>query len=803
MSIFSRIIALFSKKVEVAKQSTANDEGFDANNLTNNIGVGNRSSVDENAYKEGSYSEVTPEFLLAILPELNKLSIFHQDFAKAVQNCIDLGNTKQEIFFDAAVSERNARKMRAHLEKVENGWYGFSSPTTFTNSLFRQIAVFGVISSECVPNVSLTGLEKVVTVNPEDICFFYRQGRYVPMQKVRAVPSGMQYRGLTPYVELNTNQYKYIPIIRSNASPYGLPPFLAAMFPADIQNDMSINFKNITKRLGAFGFLSVLLEAPLPEKNSEGNVIENKEAYKKRVEEYIVQQSQRIKDGVANGYAVGLKGKHEFNVDGTVNASNAADMYALVDTLVAAGLKQDPALLGRNRTVTETFGRVLLQIMVAQTQTMQQIVAEFLSFARLMELRLAGFNVNKVTTVFAPPLPGDEIKNEQARQLRISNARELYNQGIISQTQYAQELGYDSPFLPAPVGSSGNNAVAVDSVPVAGDGRTEPSATSSNTFATNLLPEFDYSLPKEYDSYEFGGTAWGDATMQKFADTYILAIQKKYKEAVGKTTKGVGAVLADLPKNATQAEWREAVESEMAKIMKKEFEGRIPKICNPTVKSIYDYYRKDKTIFPKKQEAGNSFAKFPPTANLDLNDKRAIEWLQKHDITFLSKFIRDVDTVNRILAFINEFYLEQGEAIGDNTRVLAEFINRFGEVLNGEIWKIRRVLDTSVNKIRSYANVAYMHQANVADFKIVEVMDRITCPHCKNMNGRTFSVTTEKEKIEKVTKGELTDIAKLSPFVTTLPVADLEKLTDKELQAKGVGATPFHPSCRGTLVAVL
>jgi SPP1 gp7 family putative phage head morphogenesis protein len=219
---------------------------------------------------------------------------------------------------------------------------------------------------------------------------------------------------------------------------------------------------------------------------------------------------------------------------------------------------------------------------------------------------------------------------------------------------------------------------------------------------------------------------------------------------------------------------------------------------------MYEYYRKDDSIFPKPQTTENSsFASFPPKAVLDLADKRAIEWLQNHDITFLSKFITDADTIKRVTDFINKFYLEQGEAIGDNEKVLNEFIKAFSEVLDLERWKIRRILDTSVNKVRSYANVNYMSQANVAEFKVVEVMDRITCPHCKAMNNRVFSVSITKDKIEKVVKSEMTEIGTLSPFATSIPIVDLEKMTDKELQAKGIDATPFHPSCRGTLVAVL
>lgn len=791
------------------------EANFVTKSISSPIASGMRSSIDENAIKENFLAEITPEFEIRRLKQINTLAVHHPDFSKALQNVMDLGNTEQIITFDASVSERNARKMREHLRLREKTWYRNQTSVTFVNTLLIQLAKFGAISQEIVPKVNLKGIDYIVDVNNEHIRFFYEKGFYVPVQIVNIVPAGKQtYKG-TPYNKLNPAQYKYIPLVKSNSSPYGIPPFIAALMSEDIQSDMMVNFKAIVRRLGAFGFLSVYLQRPEIEvlkRDDKGKTIalESPEQYKQRLIDLLNSQRAKVMEGFSTGVVLGFKGDTEFKIDGnSTNASNASDMFGLVDTSLAAGLKQDPSLLGRNRTVTETFGRVILQLLETQVQTMQQLVAEFLSHARLMELQMAGFKVNEVITTFAPPLKGDAIKAEQERQLRIANAEKLYLQGIISQTQFAQELGYDSPFLPAPLAT---NSVATSTTPVAGDSRTDPSATQNNGAATNLVANrnklvatFDYALPKEYLSYEDSRTDWGDATMQKYADDYIGAIEEKYNKAAKKVSRQVGEALEALPAAATVEEWEQTAQGVLESEMQKEFASKIKKTCDATVKEMYEHYRKDKSIFPKqtKTENSNNFAAFPPEAKLDLADKRAIEWLQKHDNFYLSKFITDADTTARILAFINEFYLEQGETIGDNTRVLAEFIARFGDVLNGEIWKIRRVLDTSVNKIRSYANVAYMHQANVSDFKVVEVMDRITCAHCQNMNGRTFSVAVEKTKIENVTKNEPSEVGTISPFVTTIPIADLEKLNDQEIQAKGIGATPFHPSCRGTLVAVI
>jgi SPP1 gp7 family putative phage head morphogenesis protein len=761
--------------------------GADASNA---FGVGTRrSSVSENAYLENSFGAITPEYLQTVLPKIKKLALGHHDFALAISNIMHLGNTKQEVFFDDAVSPRNARKMRTHLIERERAWFPNSSMTGFVNALFLQAMVYGAISAEAVPNLNLTGLAYLTTVDAENIVFFMRGGLPRPYQLVRLVP--INNKNSSPYIALNTEQYRYLPVMQGFSTPYGIPPFLAAMFSAEVQQNMSINFMNIARRLGAFGFLNVLLEAPGREKDKDGNWLETKDEYEKRVQGYIDKQATKIKDGFNNGYVVGVKGKHEFELAGNgTNASNAATMFELVDTQLSAGLKTDPSLLGRSRVVTETFGRVLLQILSSQVQTIQDMIADFLSFARLMELKMAGFKVTKVVTKFAPPLPGDAIKDQQERQLRISNVKELLALGIISLEQAAQELGYDQP--------AGGEGVPTPSstkktVPPAPDGRTEPSAVGKRFSQI-------FEMPDVYLAYD--RTKWGDSKTQGFADGYINDTEAAYKKQARRIAESVGKVLVENA-DATVDEWV-AIAQQGYEEGATAFQKDMPKVAKKHVPPMYKYYREDTSIFPKEASSVNSFAFTPPTPVLNLPDLRAIEWIQGRDVFYLSKFITDPDTIKLVLEFIREFHLERGEAIGDNNLVLSEFINRFVDVLDGQVWKIRRVLDTSVNSIRSYANVAYMQQAAVAEFKVLEIMDRITCAHCRNMNGRIFSVSTAAERINTLTQStDYENIGNIAPFATSIPIADLTGMTSGDLQAKGISTTPFHPSCRGTLVAMV
>lgn len=130
----------------------------------------------------------------------------------------------------------------------------------------------------------------------------------------------------------------------------------------------------------------------------------------------------------------------------------------------------------------------------------------------------------------------------------------------------------------------------------------------------------------------------------------------------------------------------------------------------------------------------------------------------------------------------------------------------FPELLKGEDWKIQRVINTSVNKMRNFGAVAYMNQAEVEHFIIRGVNDSRQCPYCAALQGKKFSVSKAFEKIEKATQSEPELIKEDTPFATSVfagqeGIDELEGLTAEEIQDKGIDAPPFHPNCRDTIVA--
>ena len=83
--------------------------------------------------------------------------------------------------------------------------------------------------------------------------------------------------------------------------------------------------------------------------------------------------------------------------------------------------------------------------MISQLKNLQSIVGYVLEFLYSLELRLAGYNNKGITITWGTTTVTDDVKIQQARQYKIQNLDLLYKAGIISQWQYAWEMGYDSP----------------------------------------------------------------------------------------------------------------------------------------------------------------------------------------------------------------------------------------------------------------------------------------------------------------------------------------------------------------------
>lgn len=392
-------------------------------------------SISLNALIE-ELSVIDPDFQFELIDVLEHLAMYNADISYAIENIVTLGNTDHNIEFDKSVGDSQREQMMESIKMYKDTWYGFSDgENAMINDLFSQVAITGALSAEAVPHKSLRHLGNVVLVSPKGIRFIYdtESQCFEPHQV-------SQRRTAKNLIKLNTTTYRYSALRKITQKPYGIPPFLSALENITIERDMVNNLKHITKKLGVLGFLRVLVESPARKPQ------ETDDQWYNRCQHYLSSVVPEIEKSMSNGYVVGFKGNHEFEMENiSTNVQGAKELFQLNTEMKMAGLKQDPMMLGRNFNTSETLGRVMLRKLTSQVENYQKTVASFIKHIYTLHLRLQGFKFNYLDVTFEKPSISDKAKDEAAFSTRIDNADKLYAAGVINQVQRAQLLGYDKP----------------------------------------------------------------------------------------------------------------------------------------------------------------------------------------------------------------------------------------------------------------------------------------------------------------------------------------------------------------------
>lgn len=761
---------------------------------------GGRSSVSEEhttlAGLIAAAGAAKPEFATEFLEVLNHLAMWDGDVSYAADNIVQLGSTDHIVYFDDEVPDAVQKKAMAHLTKKRKYWYAYGSGIdSLIADLLWQIVTTGARSAEIIPDRHLEGVHRIVLVHPKRIRFIYNKDtdNYDPFQQVVSGATTAQ-----SLRRLNPATYKYGAIRRSNDRPYAIPPFLSVLDELPVTRDMKKNFAGFMKKFGSMGFLEALVN-PLTRNTGESD-----ESWYARNEAFLAPHAARLKNGVTEGFVMGFKGGHEFNFHsaGATAATGVKELFELQATAMAAGLKQDPVMIARNFSTTETLGRVILAKLTKQVTGFQRMVADFLEQVYVMELALAGFPIATVTVEFDEPMLGDAEKEEAAYGKKIENMDNLYKQGVISQSERAQSLGYSEPDQDEPREVVDPNAAAAGAKAPAkkpANGRTAPSGGTKTNLASALaelnahLPEYPYdtdhncgdaSLMQRFDRNE---------DIDRFVRNYFRETRTVYSAAVAKVVRRIAEEIAKMGANATLESVHDRALYHLFTMWDETFRQPQTKVTEKWVQDAYNFFR-----------AGKVGQGRPDSSTFTQRDLRTIAWLKENDNLYLGKFITDEDTRRRFFKMLEEEYLNKGLPIGDNAPEYGKFEEFLGDLLLGEEWKIERIIATTLNKARNYAAVTYMATADVEQFIIRGISDRLQCGWCKHMNGKTFSVATAVSRIEEETANDPSAVKLTSPFANAVykKVEDMDGLTDDQLQASGI-MVPFHPRCRCTVVAKL
>lgn len=399
-----------------------------------------RVSVDEDdslfLTLKGQAKMVEPSFRVEVIKLLRDLYKVNPDMAIALQDMFKLANTGHNVTFPNNTDDE-AEKMRDHLRDVTKQWSRYTAGIDgLVNKMMVQLMVGGAISVEAVPNDTLDGLATILFLKPENIIFKRESnGVYSPYQRnVNALVKQGQ------YIKLNPETYFYAGMYNDTDEPYGIPPFMAALDSLKGQHDMRINFKHIMEICGMVGFL----EAKMAKSDQRPN--ESIKAYEARLNRELIQLKRNLKEGMKDGIVTGYIDDHEFKLNSTTKElGNIEIPWNMNQQSVANGLGVNGSIIGVNGVSGDGASGTMLSKMISQLKNLQMITGYILNKIYSLELRLAGFNNKGIRITWGTSTISDEVKVQQGLQYKIQNLDLLYKAGIISQDQYAWEMGYDAP----------------------------------------------------------------------------------------------------------------------------------------------------------------------------------------------------------------------------------------------------------------------------------------------------------------------------------------------------------------------
>lgn len=368
---------------------------------------------------EVRYRFVNPRYPREWLYVIEKAVMANPNLSQMFELIIDLANTGHKV--EVVNNEEAQQEIEELAEKL--------NADGLVNQLLAQIALYGAISVEIVVSKKLDGIEKIIRVPPTTIYFAYNEetDAFEPYQQV----------GTLDPIKLNPETYIYEPLLTMDGSPYGIPPFLAALSSIEVQEEILSQLKGLAKKLGLVGFLDV--EFPLLQRAPNETEVE----YQKRLMEYLDNIAVNIAENMTKGIFLHFEGtKAQFKEVGGI-VSGARDIIEMNEQWIISGAKGQPSLLGRTTGSTETWATVAYEQFVRMLQNYQRLVRRVMERIYKLHLTLKGYDFEDVNFVFNP-LPS--LKPDLQSEIFAKKAQavvSLIQAGVIDIEQAKKLMGVE------------------------------------------------------------------------------------------------------------------------------------------------------------------------------------------------------------------------------------------------------------------------------------------------------------------------------------------------------------------------
>jgi hypothetical protein len=309
------------------------------------------------------------------------------------------------------------------------------------NKYLEQVALTGAISSEDVVRLEPDpGVEQVVIVPAAQIIFKRQGGEYAPYQ----LADGDE-------VRLNPVTYRYLAYLTIENSPYAKPPMVAALEPVLDQHRMKKNMQYILKKYGLFGLISAAVTPPRQEAG------ETLEEYRQRVQTYLKDVLKAFKENFNEGLAVYTDDIKVERTNLTTDARGVQEIFRMNEEQVFSGMGTDPAMHGRTYSTTETYARVVYDLLVRHAESFQRPVKRRIERTYRLDLALAGIPIEDIVVHFHRARSRDPLTEAKARQLDWRVIREQVAAGLLDPDTAARELGVDSWHDPSSITNDETN----------------------------------------------------------------------------------------------------------------------------------------------------------------------------------------------------------------------------------------------------------------------------------------------------------------------------------------------------------
>jgi len=428
------------------------------------------------------YNGISPIISFEMLKTMKHLWLYHPEFSQHISNFVSLANTGHQIAVNAANASRAEAAVARLNETAARIYHHGAGVDGLINQELTGIGWSGAVSSEDVINLTARRVEKVVIVPVEDIRFKYEDQKWNPYQYVGIGRAGTK-DGMIP---LHPETYRYFAVETIDNSPYAKPPATAAVSAiTELQNEVVDNVKYIVKKFSILGLLSVMVRRPTKKTGETDAELEA------RSQKYLKDVRNALTGTFNRGLVVAYDNMQIKGENIAANGQGFYDVYRVISEMMMSGLRQQPAFFGRTDSTTETYADVVYQLLIAQAHNYQRIVKRRRERTYMLDLRLAGLEVDSVSLKFNKAFSRNLLAEAQARQVEISNAIEKAKAGIISADEAAQELGYDAAYDPTILDESGTLAAALQLL------------HGINTNQDMKSFQFNFRFNKESQKYEF------------------------------------------------------------------------------------------------------------------------------------------------------------------------------------------------------------------------------------------------------------------------------------------------------------